>query len=351
MNTINNIFTAKNAKKIRNDKIIDNHIFCVLRAFPCAFALKKNHNPMNTKFYISFISIFLLFFLVSCSNNEKTSDAYGNFEVKKTIVSAEGNGKLLVFNLEDGQFVQKGEAIGQIDTLALHLQKEQVFAQKRATLSGLNNIDAQLAVLYQQQVNLQINKERTLRLFVAKAATKKQLDDLQAQANLLEAQHKAIKTQKIRLYDQVKVFDRQVDLLDLSILKCTVESPIEGRVLNTLSRKGEMVAIGKPLFSIANLDLMELKVYVSGTQLPFVNIGDEVEVYIDKNQIENQLLNGRISWISEIAEFTPKTIQTKEERVNLVYAVKIQVINDGRIKAGMPGEVVFPALKLKDTVE
>jgi HlyD family secretion protein len=295
------------------------------------------------------LALVMLVFLSSCSEDTNTADAYGNFEVKKTRVSAEGNGKLLLFNLEEGQLVHKGEAIGQIDTLALHLQKEQVFAQKRATLSGLNDIEAQLDVLDQQQANLQINKDRIDRLFEAKAATQKQLDDLQAQADLLEKQKAAIQTQKIRLYDQVKVFDRQADLLNLSIQRCRIKSPIQGRVLNTLSRVGEMVAIGKPLFSIANLELLDLKVYVSGAQLPFVNIGDEVEVYIDKNQEENQQLTGIVSWIAETAEFTPKTIQTKEERVNLVYAVKIQVKNDGRIKVGMPGEVVFP--KLQATAE
>jgi len=310
----------------------------------------KNYKQMNTKSYISSLA-FILLLLASCSNETNTSDAYGNFEVKKTMVSAEGNGKLLSFTIDDGQMLQKGEVIGQIDTLVLHLQKEQLFAQKRATLSGLNDIDAQLSVLDQQQINLQINKDRLDRLFEAKAATQKQLDDLQAQADLLVKQKAAIKTQKIRLYDQVKVFDRQEDLLDLSINKCKIKSPIEGRVLNTLSREGEMVAIGKPLFSIANLDLLDLKVYVSGTQLPFVNIGDKVKVFIDQNQEENQKLTGVVSWIAETAEFTPKTIQTKEERVNLVYAVKIQVINDGRLKVGMPGEVVFPKLQLNDNEE
>lgn len=206
-------------------------------------------------------------------------------------------------------------------------------------------------VLDQQQVNLQINSDRVQRLFKAKAATQKQVDDLQAQADLLTKQKQAIQTQKIRLYDQVKVFDRQVDLLDLSIQKCSISSPLSGRVLNVLSREGEIVAIGKPVFSIANLSLLDLKVYVTGTQLPYVNIGDEVDVFIDKNKKENQQLSGKVTWISETAEFTPKTIQTKEERVNLVYAVKIQVINDGRIKIGMPGEVVFPSLHQANTEE
>lgn len=303
---------------------------------------------MKTKINIA-LAFALLTLFSACSNEEKTSDAYGNFDVKETLVSAEGNGKLLSFTIDDGQMVKKGEVIGQIDTLALYLQKEQLFAQKRATLSGLNDIDAQLSVLDQQQINLQINKDRLDRLFKAKAATQKQIDDLQAQADLLEKQKMAIKTQKIRLFDQVKVLDRQADLIALSIQKCTVVSPIEGRVLNTLSREGEMAAIGKPLFSIAKLDLLDLKVYVSGSQLPYVNIGDEVEVFIDQNKEENQKLSGVVNWIAETAEFTPKTIQTKEERVNQVYAVKVQVKNDGRIKVGMPGEVVFPKLQTTDT--
>jgi len=294
------------------------------------------------------MALFVLLFFASCSNDTNTSDAYGNFEVKKTMVSAEGNGLLLSFGIDDGQFLEKGQIIGQIDTLALHLQKEQLFAQKKATLSGLNDIEAQMAVIDQQKLSLIINKDRIERLLEAKAATQKQLDDIQAQFDLLEKQKAATKTQKIRLFDQVKVFDKQVDLLNLSIQKCQIKSPISGRVLNTLAHEGEMIAIGKPLFSIANLDVLDLKVYVSGSMLPYVKIGDEVEVYIDKNKEENQKLNGKISWIAESAEFTPKTIQTKEERVNMVYAVKIQVKNDGRIKTGMPGEVVFPSLQLID---
>lgn len=303
---------------------------------------------MKTKTYLESMALFVLLFFASCSNDTNTSDAYGNFEVKKTMVSAEGNGLLLSFGIDDGQFLEKGQIIGQIDTLALHLQKEQLFAQKKATLSGLNDIEAQMAVIDQQKLSLIINKDRIERLLEAKAATQKQLDDIQAQFDLLEKQKAATKTQKIRLFDQVKVFDKQVDLLNLSIQKCQIKSPISGRVLNTLAHEGEMIAIGKPLFSIANLDVLDLKVYVSGSMLPYVKIGDEVEVYIDKNKEENQKLNGKISWIAESAEFTPKTIQTKEERVNMVYAVKIQVKNDGRIKTGMPGEVVFPSLQLID---
>ncbi len=295
------------------------------------------------------LAFLMLIFLASCGNDIDTADAFGNFEVIKTIISAEGNGKLLVFNADEGQLVIKGENMGQIDTLALMLQKETMLAQKRATLSGLNDIDAQLDVLKQQKINLQINIDRIDRLYSAKAATQKQVDDLQAQSDLLAKQKVAIQTQKIRLFDQVKVFDSQIDLINLSIANCSIKSPIGGRILNILSREGEMVGVGKPLFSIADLSTLDLKVYVSGNQLPSVNIGDEVEVYIDKNTEENEQLQGVVSWISETAEFTPKTIQTKEERVNLVYAVKIQVKNDGRIKAGMPGEVVFPKLLLKDT--
>jgi len=225
--------------------------------------------------------------------------------------------------------------------MALSLQKASLFAQKRSSLSGLDDIDAQMEVIGQQQANLRVNQDRVNRLFEAKAATQQQLDDIIAQANLLEKQRNAMQTQKHRIYSQLKVFDSQVDMLDYSINKCTIISPLTGRVLNTLSREGEMLGIGKPLFSIANLDFLDLKVYISGHQLPSVKLGDEVEVYIDKNDKENQRLVGKVTWISETAEFTPKTIQTKEERVNLVYAVKIKVKNDGRLKEGMPGEVIF----------
>ncbi|HAG15430.1 MAG TPA: HlyD family secretion protein [Bacteroidales bacterium] len=299
---------------------------------------------MKTKIYLALYAFSFLFF-VSCSTAETKSDAYGNFEARKTVISAEGNGQLISFQVEDGQSLSKGEAIGLIDTLALHLQKEQLLAQKQATQSGGNDIDAQWAVLEQQRVSLMVSKDRLDRLFESKAATQKQLDELQAQLDLIEKQKAATRTQKIRLFDQVKVFDKQLDVLNLSIRKCRIINPIEGKVLNTLAREGEMVSIGKPLFSIANLAVLELKVYVSGIQLPNLKIGDEVEVYIDKNRTENQQLSGTISWIAEMAEFTPKTIQTKEERVNLVYAVKIQVKNDGQLKIGMPAEVVFPSLK------
>jgi HlyD family secretion protein len=300
---------------------------------------------MKTTLYYGSWALLITLFMSACSSPMETSDAYGNFEADKTIVSAEGNGQILSFALNDGQKLEKGSVVGLIDTMTLHMQKEQLIAQKKATLSGLNDIKAQLAVLDQQKVNLNINKKRIDRLFKAKAATQKQVDDLQAQLDLIAKQKLATKTQKIRLYDQVAVIERQIDLLNLNIQKCQIKSPIDGVVLNTLSRVGEMAGVGKPLFIMANLDYIELKVYVSGSQLPYIKVGSEVKVYIDKSKKGNQKLIGHVSWIAESAEFTPKTIQTKDERVNLVYAVKIRVKNDGRMKIGMPGEAVFPALE------
>lgn len=303
----------------------------------------------NLRFNIGILAA--LFLAASCSNNADLSDAYGNFEVEKTIVSAQGNGELLSLNIQEGQLLKSMQPIGQIDTLALHLQKEQLKAQKRATLSGLNDIEAQLAVFEQQKANLLINKNRIDRLFEAKAATQKQVDDIRGQLNLIDKQMNATQTQKIRLYDQVNVIQKQIDLLNLSMEKCKIVSPISGTVLNTLARTGEMSAIGKPLFSMADLSALDLRVYVSGAQLPYVKLGDEVEVYIDKNKTENQKLSGKVVWIAQTAEFTPKTIQTKQERVNLVYAVKVRVKNDGTLKIGMPGEVVFPALAANTNAE
>lgn len=303
---------------------------------------------MKKNIYLVLWAVSAVFFLQSCSDKSDLADAYGNFDVIKTVISSQGNGQLLLFTVNDGQEIKKGELLGQIDTLALHLQKEQLKAQKIATLSGLNDIDAQLAVFEQQRVSVQINKDRIDRLFKDKAATQKQVDDIQAQLDLIAKQKLATKTKKSNLYDQVKVIDKQIDLLKLSIQNCIIISPVDGIVLNTLARQGEMTGIGKPLFSIANLDVLELKVYVSGQQLPLIRLGEVADVYIDKNASENKKYSGKVSWISETAEFTPKTIQTKAERVNLVYAVKLLVANDGSLKIGMPGEVIFPSIQSAD---
>ena len=186
-----------------------------------------------------------------------------------------------------------------------------------------------------------MNKTRVDKLFAKNAATQKQVDDVNAALDLINAQLSAIEVKKNQVFEQVAAIESQIATLNYQISKCQIIAPVNGTVLNLLSRTGEMAAPGKPLFSAASLEDIRLKAYVSGDQLPQIKIGQKVTVLIDKNKSQNQSLEGEIVWISEQAEFTPKTVQTKEERVNLVYAFKVTCKNDGRLKAGMPGEVVF----------
>lgn len=308
-------------------------------AFLHPLGVRGNKKASNLK-WISVLALISMM-IVSCNNNQNMSDAYGNFELDKTIVSAEAQGQILWLHIEEGMELSKDQYIGQIDTLALYYQKNQLIAQKKLALASIPDIDAQYKVQQQQKENILVNKERIDKLFAKKAATQKQLDDVNAALDLINVQLSATKVKKQQVYEQVAAIESQMSTLDYQISKCKIISPVKGIILNQLSRTGEMAAPGKPLYSIAALDDIRLKAYVSGDQLPHIKLGQEVEVLIDNNKNENQSLKGEIDWIAEQAEFTPKTVQTKEERVNLVYAFKVKCPNDGSLKAGMPGEVVF----------
>jgi HlyD family secretion protein len=279
--------------------------------------------------------------LTSCDTKVKKSDAYGNFELDKTFVSAEAMGQILVLNIEEGQTLMAGEVIGQIDTLDLFYQKQQLRSQQQLALVNLPDIAAQLAVQEQQKDNILIQKDRLDKLFKKGAATQKQLDEVNGSLDLVNSQMTAIKVKRQNVQAQVNAIESQLASLNHQISKCIITSPIEGTVLTQLSREGEMASPGKPLFTIASLKDIRLKVYVSGAQLPHIKIGQKVEVLIDDTKEINQKLDGEVVWIADQAEFTPKTVQTKVERVNLVYAVKVKMNNDGSLKAGMPGEVNF----------
>ncbi|OIP01306.1 MAG: hypothetical protein AUJ98_04865 [Bacteroidetes bacterium CG2_30_33_31] len=290
------------------------------------------------KLYLIIIASMLI---TACSNSEPTSDAYGNFEVDNTTISAESQGKLLSFNLEEGDFLKAGQHLGQIDTLDLYFKKQQLQAQMSALKSNFANIDAQSAVSQQQKTNLKINQNRIQQLFNSKAATQQQLDDMNGNVQVVQKQIEAINTQKLSLQNQIKVIENQINEINYAISKSTIINPTEGVVLTKLSMVNEIVAMGKPLYSIADLRNIKLKVYVSENQLAKVKIGKEAKVLIDTEKGKMKELKGRIIWVSSTAEFTPKTIETREERVNLVYAVKILVVNDGSLKVGMPGEAIF----------
>jgi len=290
---------------------------------------------------IKYFFLIIVIVLASCSGKNHKSDAYGNFEADDVIISSEANGKLLFFDIDEGEKVEADKLVGIIDTTDLVLRKKQLYAQKKAISSRLENIQSQIDVQEQQKKNLLVDKKRIENLLKDGAATQKQLDDINGKLDLIEVQISSIKTQNTTVLTELEVANTQIDQIGESIRKCNIINPINGVVLEKYAEPNEITAFGKPLYKIANLNDMYLRVYVSGAQLPHIKIGEQVEVLIDENEKTNKKLTGKVCWISETAEFTPKIIQTKEERVNMVYAVKIKVKNDGSLKIGMPGEANF----------
>ena len=290
---------------------------------------------------INYFFLIIVIVLASCSGKNHKSYAYGNFETDDVIISSEANGKLLFFDVEEVEKVGADKLVGIIDTTDLILKKKQLYAQEKAISSRLENIQSQINVQEQQKKNLLVDKKRIENLLKDGAATQKQLDDIDGKLDLIEVQISSIKTQNTTVLTELEVANTQIDQIGESIRKCNIINPINGVVLEKYAEPNEITAFGKPLYKIANLNDIYLRVYVSGAQLPHIKIGEQVEVLIDENEKTNKKLTGKICWISETAEFTPKMIQTKEERVNLVYAVKIKVKNDGSLKIGMPGEANF----------
>lgn len=283
----------------------------------------------------------VLLALGACKNGEKKSDAYGNFEAIETIVSSETPGKLLVMNVKQGDQLEPGQQIAQIDTTELYLKKMQAEAQLAASATKKQSVSAQINVFTEQKKNASITQKRLAKMFADKAATQQQMDDINGQMNVLDKQIAATNTQFQMIGSEMDVIKRQLDLLNDQLGKCRIVSPIKGTVLETYLETGELASPGKPVLKMADLSSLELKVYVSGTQLPEVKLGSEAKILIDSENKEMQNLSGKITWISSESEFTPKIIQTREERVKLMYALKIRVPNDGSLKIGMPGEVVF----------
>ncbi|HQG55553.1 MAG TPA: HlyD family efflux transporter periplasmic adaptor subunit [Bacteroidales bacterium] len=279
--------------------------------------------------------------VAGCSNNKSEADAYGNFEVTEVIVSAETNGRILQCDIREGMEIEKGALIALIDTTLFHLQKAEIDAGIAGVTTRISSINAQNAILEQQIENLQVNIKRIENMLKDDAATKKQYDDLTGQVEVLRKQITANNTQKASVQAEVAVYNAKKATLEEQISRCMVRSPLKGTILQKYCETGEMAAAGKPLAKIADLSVMKLKVYVSGAQLDKIKTEQECTVRIDDGKKGYKTLSGKVTHISEKAEFTPKIIQTKEERVALVYAVTIEVQNDGTIKSGMPGEAIF----------
>lgn len=279
--------------------------------------------------------------LAGCKNNTDKADAYGNFEATEVIVSSETNGRILKFDVTEGSEAEKGSVIALIDTTLYHLQKAEIDAGMKSVRTRISSISAQNDILNQQIENLKVNIARIEKMLKDDAATQKQYDDLTGQVAVLQKQIAANNSQKASVASEISVYESKKATLNEQVVRSNVISPLKGTIIEKYSEAGELTAAGKPLVKIADLSIIKLKVYVSGAQLGSVKIGQQCTVRIDNGVKGYSTYTGTISYISGKAEFTPKIIQTKEERVTLVYAVTIDVKNDGTLKSGMPGEAIF----------
>lgn len=294
------------------------------------------------KFFFILISLFSF----SCQQEVPRSDAYGNFEATATTISAQAQGQLHFLNVEEGQQLPANQLVALIDTMPLHLQKLQIEATIGTLPKKLKNALADIRVLEDQKSNLVRERDRVQRLLDKEAATPQQLDELNGNIDVVEKQIAAIRAQT-EIANQSILAEKgpllaQVAVIDEKISKAYIHNPIKGTVLTKLAEAYEVVGMGAPLYRIGQLDTMTLRFYVDAVQLQNLKIGSPIDVLIDQGSEDLRSLQGTISWIAEQAEFTPKIIQTKEDRVNLVYAVKALVANpEGLIKIGMPAEVNF----------
>lgn len=307
----------------------------------------------------SFLVLITLIVLVSCNKNGKKFDASGTFEADEVIVSSLGNGKILSLKVDEGSELRKDSIVGLIDPSDLTLQKEQVQESIKSLNEQTANVEPQVKLLedqlrvQQSQLdNLLHEKTRTENLLKQDAATPKQLDDINAQIDVVKKQMSVtqqqinvqknnVATQNRGILSQGRPLEKKVKQIENLLQKSNIVNPINGTVLTKYAEEGEIISSGKALYKIADLSSLNLRAYITGTQLPQIKLNQQVKVLIDEGKKKYKEYNGTIIWISDKAEFTPKTIQTKEERANLVYAIKVKVPNDGYLKIGMYGEVKF----------
>ncbi|MFT4605677.1 MAG: HlyD family secretion protein [Rhodothermales bacterium] len=280
--------------------------------------------------------------LAGCGSDQQTSDAFGNFESTEVTVSSEVAGRLVHLNVTEGQRLEAGAAVGLVDTTQFALRRDELRARRAAVRARYPSVAAQEDVLRTQRVVASRELDRFENLVSEGAATSKTLDDLRGQIQVLDSQLATVRASNPPIAAELNVLDAQLASLEDQLGRARLVNPVSGVVLTTFASQSELTSPGRPLYRIAPLDTLELRAYVSGAQLPQVRLGEEVTVIVDADEVSNQTLTGTVSWVSSQAEFTPKFIQTKEERVSLVYAVKVRVANpDGVLKLGMPGEIRF----------
>ena len=276
--------------------------------------------------------------LFSCNDANEKADGYGNFEATEITVSAENNGKLMAFEINEGDKLTKNAMVGYIDTVSLQLKREQLEISKAVVRSKSKGVLSEIAVLNAKLKTANINKQRAENLLKDNAGTQKQLDDILGEINVINSQVNSVGIQNAPVVSELKSIDVQARQIEDQIQKSKIINPVNGTVLAKYSEAQEISSFGKPLYKIADLSKMQLRVYLSETQLASLKIGQEVTVKID-DSANMKSYKGFITWIAADAEFTPKIIQTKKERVALVYAVKVDVKNDGSLKIGMPAEL------------
>ena len=302
---------------------------------------------MNTRQNFIALSVMMMLLSSACKNNESEPDAYGNFEAVETIVSARTEGYLEKFTIQEGQVLEAGQEVGLVDTTQLYLKKQQLIANKNGLREKLPSIQPELDVLKAQIAIQEREKTRVENLLKVGAATGKQLDDINAQINILKSQLSARKsqlnTQTSATLSESQPIQEQIAQINDQLAKSHILNPEKGVVLVKYAEPGETVRYGTPLYKTGDLEQIILRAYVAEDQLSKVKLNGDVKVRIDIADGAFKYFDGKVEWISSQAEFTPKIIQTKEDRVNMVYAVKIRIKNTGEIKIGMPGEVFLNA--------
>ena len=292
----------------------------------------------------TFIGMLLLAGLCACSS-EQNYDATGTFEATEVTISAESTGKIISLSAEEGQTVQMGEILGEIDSTQYCLQRKQLRAQQNAILSSRPDVQKQLAATDEQIIKFKTELSRVENMLKDGAATRKQLDDVQAQLRIAEGQKEALlstlTSNTSTINSNAAALGAQIDLLSDNIKKCQITSPINGTIISKYSQKGEFTAVARPLFKVADLENMYVRAYFTSEQLSSISLGQEVKVIADYGADEQKEYTGKIVWIASKSEFTPKGIQTKDSRANLVYAVKVAVKNDGLLKIGLSENIIL----------
>jgi HlyD family secretion protein len=305
---------------------------------------KKTHSAKSPLGDLGVIILLALtFFSVSCGNKKGNYDASGAFEATEVLVSAQAAGQIMQLDVTEGQTLEAGKEIGWIDTVQLYLKKKQLLASMKAADSRTYNVSLQIASLKQQIAKQQTELARFRNLVQSDAGTQKQVDDIQSSIDVLQkqltAQTETLQNTNSSISAEVSGLYIQVEQINDLINKSIISSPLTGIVLSKYAEQGELAAQGKALFKVADMEHIYLRAYITADQLTQLKLNQEVSVFADFGKKEMSEYKGIITWISDKAEFTPRTILTRNERANLVYAVKIAVKNDGYLKIGMYGEI------------